>query len=294
MGPHMRAPSMADIVMETAIRTVLVLSLAFGLPRAAVAQPAAESDDATGLAELVVQATMSGVVVEGCAMPADSESYGTRSMRPTANREFDGRPHGTQREEESPGTREFILRNIIAFSKGSADFEHMDDALARITRTNLPVEKRWIACRGTFKNLKFLHVSQDGYDDFEVDFSRAAIEWEVDPLNVKKVTKHWAARFYYPEPMTKQFEQLLRSMEWGRPDYTRIAPKLEVIFRAQWPTMQQALEKCHGPHSIVFLRQDEDGSYVYKVVYGYHVVFWTVGPLDAAGKITALDYEEGA
>ena len=271
---------------------------ALALPLAAVAQPAAENAASTKVADLVVQAqeatTASDVVVQACRMPADSEGYSTRSSRPSANREFDAPLHPDKRTGESPGTREFILRNIADFSRGTADFEHMDGALARITRTNLPVEQRWIACRGTFKSIKFLHVSQEGFDDFEADFSGAAIEWEVDPLNARQTTKQWAARFYYPEPATRQLDELLSSMEHGRPNYSRLAPDFAPTLKAQWPTLQQAFRKWRGPRSIVFLRQEDDGSYVYKLAYGVHVVFWTVAPLDTSGKITGLTYEEGA
>ena len=279
------------------MRARLVSVAVLALPLAAVAQPAAERVESTEVSELVVEArkatAVSDVVVQACRMPADSEGYSTRSKRPVANAEFDAPSRPNTRTEESPGAREFVLRNIIAFRNGTADFDHMDDALARVTRSYLPSEKFWIACRGAFKNIKFLHVSQDGYDDFEVDFSGAAIEWEVDPLDSHQVTKHWAARFYYPEPTTRQFDEFLKSMESDHPYYGRLAPDFAPALQAQWPTLRQDFKRWRGRHSIVFLRQGDDGSYVYKVVYGDHAVFWTVAPLDAAGRITGLTYEEG-
>ena len=154
-------------------------------------------------------------------------------------------------------------------------------------------EKRWINFRGTFKKLKFLHVSQDGFDDFEVDFANAAIEWEVDPLDSHGKTHHWAARFYYPEPMTRQLDELLKSLERGQPKFERLAADFAPTLQAEWPALQQASKKWRGPHSIAFLRQDDDGSYAYKVSYGVHVVFWTVA-LDATGRISGLRHEEGA
>ena len=280
------------------MRMIPILLAGLALPLAAVAQPAADHIEPTEVSELVVQArkatTVSDVVVQACRMPADSEGYSTRSLRPVANEEFDAPSRPNSRTEESPGTREFILRSIVAFRKGTADFDHMNLTIAQTTRLYLSSERHWIVCRGAFKNIKFLHVSQDGFDDFEVDFSGAAIEWEVDPLNSHQRTDHWAARFYYPEPMTRQFDELLKSMEWGRPNYRRLAPDFAPTLQAQWLTLRQAFKKWRGPHSIVFLRQEDDGSYAYKVAYGDHVVFWTVAPLDAAGKITGLKYEEGA
>ena len=191
------------------------------LPLAAAAQPAAESDTSREVSQLVAEAQRAtaapDVVVQACRMPADSEGYDTRSsrLRPTNNSTH--LPIQAGETEESPGAREFILRNIVGFRSGTADFAHMDPALSQVTRTNLPLEKLWIGCRGAFKAINFLHVSQDGYDDFEADFSGAAIEWEVEPLNTRQVTRQWAARFYYPEPTTRRFDDFLKSMERGSP-----------------------------------------------------------------------------
>ena len=280
------------------MRKTLMLMAASTLPLAAVAQPAAESATSAEVSELLVQARkateVSGLVVEACRMPSDSEGYSTRSSRPVANKQFDAPLRPNKRTEESPGTREFILRNIANFREGKADFGHMDEGLAKLTRTSLPEERLWIKCRGTFKNIKFLHVSQDGYDDFEVDFAGAAIEWEVNPLNSRHVTDHWAARFYYPEPATRALDELLKSMEHGSPNYGRVAADFAPTLQAQWPRLQQSFRKWTGPHAIVFLRQEDDGSYAYKVTYKHHIVFWTVAPLDAAGKIKGLTNEEVA
>ena len=280
------------------MRAILISVAVLALPLPAVAQPAAVPDESTTVSELVVEArkatAVSDVVVQACAMPADSEGYGTRSNRPVANAEFDAPLRPSGRTEESPGTREFILRNIIAFREGTADFDHMNETIALTTRMYMRAEKRWIICRGGFKDIKFLHVSQDGFDDFEVDFSGAVIEWEVDPLNSHQKTAHWAARFYYPEPTTSRFDALLKSMELGRPNPSLLAPDFAPTFQARWPTLQrQIFNRWRGAHSIVFLRRGDDGSYAYKVAYGDHVVFWTVAPLDAAGKITDVAAEEG-
>lgn len=275
-----------------------MLAAALSPPPAAVAPPTAGSPQAPEVSELVVEArratAVSGVVIERCPIPSDKDAYSTRAIRTVANRQYDApaQPHG--RTEESPGTREFVLRNIAAFRKGTADYAHMSSNLAWLTRNDIDLERRWIICRGPLKDIKFLHVSEDGYDDFEVEFANSVIEWEVKPLNARQVTDHWAARFYYPEPVTKQFDEFLKSMERGSPAYDRLSTGYAAILQAQWPALKRAFRKWYGSHAVVFTRHEDDGSYTYKVYYRYHVVFWTVTPPDEDGRLTGLTYTEAS
>ncbi len=276
------------------MRSLLTLVAAIALPLSAIAQPAVDIGKSTEVSELVVQArkatAVSGLMVKGgCPVPQD---VGERDMN---GRQFDA-PSDTKgkRTEESPGTRAFILREIADFRSGTPDYAHMGGLMARVTRESLPLLERWVVCRGAFYDIRFLHVSQRGYDDFEVDFSNGAIEWEVEPLDPHDVVEQAALRFFYPQPVTKQFDDLLKSMERGSPHYVDLTPDFASTLRAQWPTMQPVFKTWRGSRSIYFLRKEDDGSYTFKVVYGNHPVVWKVAPLDGAGKITGLEFDDAA
>ncbi len=164
--------------------------------------------------------------------------------------------------------------------------------LAREAHEKLALTRRWIVCRGVFRDIKFLHVSEAGNDDFEVDFSNGAVEWEIKPLNSNQVAKQTALRFFYPQPVTNQFEEVLNSLERGQPNYAELTPELASTLRARWPTLQEAFKNWRGRDSISFLRHEDDGSDDFRVVYGDHPMVWNVGPLDGTGKISGLKYDE--
>lgn len=274
------------------MKAVLAFLAVLGLPLAVQAQPATDDGQSTEVSELVVQArkatAVSGLTIEGdCPTPQELErsKYGPQFDAPSDTK-------GT-RTEESPGTRAFILREIADFRSGAPDYAHMGFLMAGVTRESLPKLKRWVICRGAFKDIKFLHVSQKGNDDFEVDFSNGAIEWEVQPP-VSGVVRQAALRVFYPQPVTRLFDDLLKSMERGRPDYVDLAPDFASTLQAKWPAMQQVFKTLRGSRSIYFLRKEDDGSYAFKVVYGNHPVVWKVAPLDGAGKITGLEFDDGA
>jgi hypothetical protein len=232
---------------------------------------------------------VSGLTIEGsCPAPRELPRGKYRSQ-------FDA-PSDTKgmRTEESPGTRAFILREIADFRSGTPHYAQMGLLLAEVTRETLPQLKRWVVCRGAFEDIKFLRVSQKGDDDFEVDFSNGAIEWEVLPLDSNGVVRQTALRIFYPQPMTSLFDGLLQSMERGSPNYVDLAPDLAASLKAKWPAMQRVFKTWRGSRSVNFLRKEDDGSYIFKVVYGNHPVVWKVAPLDGAGKITGLEFDDGA
>jgi hypothetical protein len=176
---------------------LLVFAAVLGLPLVALAQPAKDDSKATEVSELVVQARkateVSGLTVKSnCRIPGPG--------RPWPSEWFDAPSDPkNMRTEESAGTRAFILKMIADVRKDSPDYSHYGDQLAREMHAKLGLTKRWIVCRGAFKDIKFLHVSQAGYDDFEVDFSTGAIEWEIKPLNADQVAEQTALRFYRPK-----------------------------------------------------------------------------------------------
>ena len=274
------------------MKPVLVLLAVLGLPLAVQAQPSADDGKSTDVSELVVRArkatAVSGLAVMGdCPVPRelDRGKYGVQFDAPSDT-------EGT-RTEESPGTRAFILREISDFRSGTPDYAHMGFLMAGVTRESLPKLKRWVICRGAFKDIKFLHVSQKGNDDFEVDFSNGAIEWEVQPP-VSGVVRQAALRVYYPQPETGRLADFLDSLAVGEPDYSALTPALASAVRAEWPTLRKALDRWGHLDSFVFLRQADDGAYHYVVGFEHRKVVWEVGPLDGSGKITGLKYDDGS
>ncbi len=271
------------------MRTLPVLVAALALPVSALAQTAADNDQSTEVSALVVQArkatAVSSLMVKGgCPPPARDSDWPSRW--------FDAPSDSGKRTQESAGTRAFLLRLITGFRTGDPDYAHMGKYLAQSARDQLLLAKQWIVCRGVFEDIKFLHVSQEGYDDFEVDFSNGAIEWEVQPLDSHQVAQHSAARMFYPQPATRRFEDLLKSIERGRPNYADLAPGFASTLQAQLPALQPTLKDWGGPRSISFLRQGDDGSYVYRVGYKNRRVVWELAPLDDSGKVTGLKYAE--
>lgn len=271
------------------MRALLAFLAALGLPLAALAQPAAGAGKSSEVSELEARAreatALPGLTVKaGCPTPPELR---------WPDRMFDAQSGSkNKRTQESPGTREYILRDIAAIRNNTRDYKHMSLGLARIARQQRSSAKLWIVCRGVFKDIKFLHVTQNGDDDFEVDFSGGPLEWEVKPLDSHQVTEQFAIRFFLPQPATQQFEDLLNSMQRGRPDYAALTPDFAAKVQAQWPTLDQTLKDWGKRAYVLFLRQEDDGSYTYEVGFGQRKVIWSLAPLDPAGKIAALSYTE--
>lgn len=270
---------------------MLVFVAVLGLPLVALAQPTTDDSKATEVSELVVRARkateVSGVTVNShCGIPAAGRQWPSAWFdAPSDSR--------NKRTEESAGTRAFILKLMADIRNGAPDYARYGDQLDREMHAKFGLTRLWIVCRGAFKDIRFLHVSQAGYDDFEVDFSTGALEWEIKPLNVDQVAEQTAIRFYYPQPVTRQFEDLLKSLEWGQPNYFALTKDCAAKLEAQWPQLQAAIKIWPGPPSIFFLRRGDDGSYTYLVTYRQFRALWEVGPLDRAGKITSLKYDAG-
>jgi hypothetical protein len=169
----------------------------------------------------------------------------------------------------------------------------MEVDLARAARQNFPVISRLVRCAGNLKAIKFLHVSKLGFDDYEVESDNGALEWEVAPLDANQKASQTNVRFFYPEPATKQFEDFLKSLEQGRPNYADLAPDLASKFQGQWPTLQKQLKDWGGLETLYFVHQAEDGSYIYIVGFKKRRVVWQVAPPDGVGKLTGLNFAEG-
>jgi hypothetical protein len=273
------------------MKGLVVVVAAFGLPLVALAQSAdgPKATELSGLTVTVHRSTtdLSGLDLTGrCAPPANSR---------WPNALFDAAPASAKvRAAESPGTRDFILREIDDLRQGTNDYGHMGRGLALAAQHQLPLTTRWIGCRGAFKAISFLHVTKAGADDFEVQFENGALEWEVAPLDAVQTTRQSAIRYFYPQPATRQLEDLLESMQRGWPNYRDLTRDLASTLKAQGPALQQAFRDWGSLKQLYFLRHGDDGAYIYVASFERRRVVWTVAPLGAGGKLAGLTYEETA
>jgi hypothetical protein len=267
--------------MRTLLVLVLVLVAAVGLPLYALAQPVADDGKSTDVSGLTVEA----LKATECPL-GDSHFSGKRYDAPPDTK--------NKRTEESAGTRALILMIIAGQRDNNIAYTHIDPRLAKLVRAQGPHINLVVGCQGTFKGIKFLHVSQDGWDDFEVDFRNGALEWAIKPFNSHQVTEGIVFRLFYPQPATKPFEDLLKSMERGEPNYADLTPDFTSKLEARWPALQKSLKDWGRLKGFRFVRQEDDGSYVYLATYEHHQVVWTALPPNADGKFTALTYDEKA
>jgi hypothetical protein len=257
------------------MRTLLVLVAAVGLPLCAQAQPAADDGKSTVVSELAVEAHTGE-----CPMPAGL---------PGPNKMFDA-PSDTrnQRTGESVGTRALVL--ALAADHGDVDYSQVPPKLKKQVQAQFPRFKPFVVCQGAFKGIKFLHVSQDGDDVFEVDFSNGVLEWEAKPFHALQLTYQTGFRYFYPQPASRQFEDWLKSMEEGRPNYEDLTTDSASKLQAQWPALQTSLKDWGRLKGFRFLRQEDDGAYVYLAAYEHRQVVWTASPPNADGKFATLTY----
>ena len=265
------------------MRTLLVLAAAVGLPLSAAAQPVADAGKPAEVSELTVEART------GQCPPGNPHGPAAISKR------FDAPPDTrNKRTEESAGTRAVIQALAAGARNNDADYTNINPKVAKLLSAQYPRFRPFIACQGVFKGIKFLHVNQDGYDDFEVDFSNGTLEWEVKPFHALQLTWETGFRPFYPQPATRQFEDLLKSMEEGRPNYADLTLDAASRLQAQWPALQTSLNGLGQRKGFRFLRREDDGAYVYLATYEHRQVVWTLGSPNAADKFTALTYDEKA
>lgn len=258
------------------MRTLLVLLAAVALPLCALAQPVAgdgklgpEAPDAPEVSGLTVTGQAAGPCPPGNPHP------------PHVNRSMFDAPSDlkNKRTEESAGTRAFILKLV----GGNEDTKGV----------NYKRLKSAFACAGAFKSIKFLHVSQTGWDDFELDFADGAFEWTVAPIDPRHAPAS-ALLFIYPQPATDRLDDWLKSIERGQPNYADLALDLAFKLQARWPALQASLKDWGPLKGFRFLRREDDGAYVFLATYDHRQVVWTAIPSNADGKFTALAYDEKA
>lgn len=260
---------------------ILVLAAAHGLPLAALAQDPGGEREAT---------VVSGVTVEA-ALPCSP----TDSWRPNAR--FDA-PQGdarTTRTGESPGTKAWVKKVVEMLERPTmTDPPPMPAALIKKFERVFPKFHQGALCLGAFKSIRFLHVSAQGLDDYELEFANGTVESAIKPLNARGEAEGVAFRGYTPQPASMRFNAFLRSLERGRPDYSQLAPDSAAAVRAQWPTLQKTVKDWGRLKMFYFVRQEDDGSYAYRATYEHRQVVWTVFPPNADGKFGAVTYNEKA
>ncbi len=270
---------------------VALASAAWLVADAAMAQSASEASKPTEVSAVTVtipkatKVSALTVTAAGCPLPADS-GFANVMFDPPSNTE-------AWRTEPSAGTREWLEKNVAMFQKGTmANAPKMDISLTKITREQLKLAHLWVTCRGPLKSIKFLHVSVEGFDDYEVQFANGAIEWEVAPLNASGEAHQSAARYFYPQPETRKLADFLDSIAVGRPDYSGLTPALASAMQAQRLALQKSFKDWGHLNFVLFLRQTDGGSYDYVVGFAHRKVVWEVAPLDGDGKLTGLNYAE--
>jgi len=257
----------------------LALAAAVGLPICALAQSVGGNDKPTIVSELTVEAH------SGQCPPSNPRW-------PNAIRKRIDAPADTRnrRTEESPGTRALVLAVIAGMENTHVDYTPPRPELAKLLSLAIARFKPVVACVGAFRGIKFMQVSEDGSDDFEADFSTGTVEFTVKPLDSHQW--HLGATPFYPQPATRELDDLLASMERGRPNYVDVTPDLASKLRAEWPALQMSLKAWGQRQGLRFAGQDQDGSYVYLATYEHHLVVWTTLPPSADGKLTRLTYDE--
>jgi hypothetical protein len=262
--------------------TLIVLTAALGLPPAALAQIVADDGKSTEVSGLTVEARA------GQCPPGDPHGLAAK------DKGFDAPPDAmAKRTQESSGTRAFVQALAIGSRNNDIDYTRMPPRMAKLMREQFPRAEPFIACQGVFKGIKFLHVSQAGDDDFEVDFSNGTLEWEVTPFHALQLTYRTYLRYFYPQPATRQFEDWLKSIEEGLPNYADLTPDTASRLQVRWPALQTSLKDWGQRKGFHLLRQDDE-TYVFLVTYEHRQVIWKTSPPNAEGKFTALTYDEKA
>ena len=178
------------------------------------------------------------------------------------------------------------------FEADDTDMPKMDAALTRDTLEHFEGIRLWVKCRGPLKEIKFLHVSEADYDDYEAVFQDGALEWEVAPLDADQAAHQTSIRYFNPQPATRRFGDWLKSIQRGRPDYGALTPELASKVRDQSPGLQASFKKWGWLESVYFMREPESGAYIYLATFEHRRVVWKVGALDNKDRLTVLNYAE--
>ena len=82
-------------------------------------------------------------------------------------------------QTQSPGTEAALRRLIDGVMTGKPDYDAMTPALAAVVRKQMPAMQPGMASLGPVRSIKFLGVSSQGLDSYNVMHERGALHWMI-------------------------------------------------------------------------------------------------------------------
>jgi hypothetical protein len=268
---------MAAILIKAATRAQ---ALSVAQPARA---PATVAEDSTELSGLTVVARNLPDMTQ-CRMPLDG--------RWPADLFDQSSKTAKHRTDPSPGTEEYLRKDVDFIENGTRNYGEMTPQLSEIAKIELPILEQRFKCLGSIQSIKFLHVSDADYDDYEVNFQNGAFEWAIAPLNNLQQSHSQFIRFFEPRPATNELRGLIRSFQNKHPEYDAISPTFSSSMEERWPILRDKFKEWGRLESIYFVRQTDYGSYIYLATLRNTGFSWSDLPMRTAWSIT-LDPEDG-
>jgi hypothetical protein len=173
-----------------------------------------------------------------------------------------------RRSDPSPGTADYVGTDVAAIQMGTRDYPHMTPVIARNAERQLPLLEQRFRCLGAFKSIRFLHVSDADYDDYEIEFENGALEATIAPLDDFNRSRAQYLRFYEPQPLTNELGALIASLQKDHPDHRAISAAFAPELEDRWPILHQKFAGWGRLESVDFVRKTEAGAYIYLVALG--------------------------
>lgn len=286
--------------MPVRVAPVLLSCLLAG--SAALAQPAADGGQPTALSGVTVMVTRRSTPLSPITVAALANM--TLCRKPTdglwpVNLFDQGGEPGAGRTGPSPGTEAYIRADVAAIQKGARDYGHMTAVIARNAQRQLPVLEQRFKCLGALKSIRFLHISEANFDDYEIEFENGALESTIAPLNERGQSRAQYLRFYEPQPVTDELGALIASLQKAHPDRGAVSPAFAPELEERWPILSRKFAGWGRLESADFVRETETGAYIYLVSLGRSgpnlsdVVMktaWSVTVDPGDGKLDSVTY----
>jgi hypothetical protein len=77
-------------------------------------------------------------------------------------------------QKPAPGSDAAIRKVVSGLASGKPDYDVFDASMAQFTRQSLAGLQSFVASQGELKTLTFRKVTDEGADEFDVDFEKAA------------------------------------------------------------------------------------------------------------------------
>jgi hypothetical protein len=275
--------------MPVRFAPVLFSCLVAGAGTAALAQPAADGGKPTALSGLTVTVTRKATPLSALTVAALANL--TLCRKSTDGRWplslFDqGDEASERRTDPSPGTEDYVRADVAAIQRGTRDYGHMTAVIARNAQRQLPVLEQRFKCLGAFKSIRFLHVSDMNFDDYEIEFENGALEATIAPLDDFGRSRAQYLRFYEPQPLTNALGGLIAALQKDHPDHGAISADFAPELESRWPILRRRFAGWGRLESIDFVRRTESGSYIYLVTLGHSGFGPTGGVLKTAWAVT--------